>query len=320
MKLNVGCGFKKIVGYINIDVNKEVKPDFVMNAFDLDFKDEIFNEILASQVVEHLGFFKTKYFLSEASRTLRKDKFLIIETPHIEKSFELFLKASNQQEREKILGWIYGSETEYMTHIYCFPVDLMKILFMEFGFEILNIEYFDYEYLRPAVRYKCIRRNCDFKKLYLRKNLVRNGIFSYMDEIILSEFENLIKNFSFENITPNLVINMIFTSSLFAYSLNQVINQEDNNILNKLVENNFNGWIFDVIMRYYRENKNYELSFDIVKNMFFDNPTKFIYNFIEKDLRGSLKILILNKNTFKYFFDVFNLRERRVNEDIKTFK
>ena len=91
MKLNVGCGYRKLEGYINIDTDKNVKPDFVMDAYDLDFDDAKFNEVRAAQVIEHLGFFKTKYFLSEASRTLKKDKYLIIETPHIEKSFELFL-------------------------------------------------------------------------------------------------------------------------------------------------------------------------------------------------------------------------------------
>jgi len=305
MKLNVGCGFKKLSGYINIDVGKDVKPDFVMNAYDLDFDDEKFNEILASQVIEHLGFFKTKYFLSEASRVLKKDKFLIIETPHIEKSFELFLKADTMEKRERILNWIYGSETEYMTHIYCFPVELIKILLNEFNFEISDIEYFDYEYLRPAVRYKCIKRSCNLKKSYLRKNLVKNGVFSYMDEIYLSEFEKLIKEFDFEKISPNTVINMAFTSSVFSYSLNLILKQEDENILKKLVENNFNGWIFDVIMRYFRENKNYELSFETVEKMFFDNPMKFIYNFTEKNLRGSLKIPILNENTFRYVLNKY---------------
>jgi ubiquinone/menaquinone biosynthesis C-methylase UbiE len=305
MKLNVGCGFKKLSGYINIDADKDVKPDFVMNAYDLDFDDEKFNEILASQVIEHLGFFKTKYFLSESSRVLKKDKFLIIETPHIEKSFELFLKADTIEKRERILNWIYGSETEYMTHIYCFPVELMRMLLNEFNFEISDIEYFDYEYLRPAVRYRCIKRNCNLEKSYLRKNLVKNGVFSYMDEIYLSEFEKLIKEFDFEKISPNTVINMVFTSSVFSYSLNLILKQEDENIFKKLVENNFNGWIFDVIMRYFHENKNYDLSFKTVKKMFFDNPMKFIYNFTEKNLRGSLRIPVLNENTFRYVLNKY---------------
>jgi len=307
MKLNVGCGYEKLDGYINIDINPLLKPDYAMPAYNLDFNDSVFNEILAKQVIEHLGFFKTKYFLSEASRTIKKDKFLIIETPHIEKSFENFLNAKNQEDRERVLGWIYGSETEYMNHLYCFPVELMEKLFDEFGFEILKIEYYDYEYMRPSVRYTAIKKK-DYEKSNFRKKLVENGVFNLIkNEIHLYEMERIISEISFENIDNFNIFELAFRSPLAAYCVNLIIKKEDDGVLKKLLENNFLGWIFEVMIKYLKDFNDSKKAYEFVSKMFFDNPQSFIYNFIDKKRKSSLNIQIMSYDLFNY-----ELAKRRI--------
>ena len=191
MRLNVGCGRDYKIGYVNIDINPSVKSDAVMSAHDLKFEDSLFEEIIASHLIEHLGFFKAKFFLSEAYRTLKEGGVLILETPYIEKTFENFLKASNPSEREKILGWVYGSESAYQNHLYCFPLELLDSLLKEAGFEIEKTEFYDYEPLRPAVRICALKKTSEKanKKSYLRKKALNEGKMDFSDESAAAEFE-----------------------------------------------------------------------------------------------------------------------------------
>ena len=57
MKLNLGCGSKKIDGFINVDKYDTYKPDIVhdLENFPYPFKENSVSEILLSHVLEHLG-------------------------------------------------------------------------------------------------------------------------------------------------------------------------------------------------------------------------------------------------------------------------
>lgn len=309
MKLNAGCGYNKIEGYINIDINADVKPDYVMDVCYLDFEDETFNEVLAKDVVEHLGYFRTKYFLSEAFRVLRKDKFLIIETPDIEKTFKLFLEACNQIDREKILGWVYGSETKYMSHKYCYPVELMESLLIESGFEVYKKEFFNYDHLRPSVRYISIKVKREKEKSIFRRLMVKNGVLNIEDEIYLSEFEKVINSINFTGIESNDIIDYTFTSPIISLSLNELRGKiVDLEMLKALKERNFTGWIFNVMLKYYRDFRERKKAYEVVKNMFFDNPFSFIYNFIENKRKSDIKIPLLNETTFNYMLNIKGIK------------
>ncbi len=57
MKLNLGCGFNKYEGYVNVDSSPECDPDIV---WDLEktpwpWEDDSIDEILMEHVLEHLG-------------------------------------------------------------------------------------------------------------------------------------------------------------------------------------------------------------------------------------------------------------------------
>ena len=59
MKINIGSGFKRIEGFLNIDSDPGVSPDYVINLDDpkvkLPFDDSSVSEIKAHHILEHIG-------------------------------------------------------------------------------------------------------------------------------------------------------------------------------------------------------------------------------------------------------------------------
>ena len=86
MKLNLGCGFKKLEGYVNVDRFPDCAPDAVVDLerFPWPWGDDSVDEILMSHVLEHLGAAAEVYFgiFRELYRVCRHDAVLRITVPH----------------------------------------------------------------------------------------------------------------------------------------------------------------------------------------------------------------------------------------------
>lgn len=63
-RLHLGCGFKKIPGYTNVDISPYVKPDEIvdLNVTPWPWEDNTYTHIVAKDVLEHLGE-DTRHFL-----------------------------------------------------------------------------------------------------------------------------------------------------------------------------------------------------------------------------------------------------------------
>jgi SAM-dependent methyltransferase len=86
MKLNIGCGFNKLDGYINVDQFPECAPDVLWNLEETPwpFAERSVDELVAHHVLEHLGQ-ETKVFfaiLKELYRLMRHGGLLEITVPH----------------------------------------------------------------------------------------------------------------------------------------------------------------------------------------------------------------------------------------------
>lgn len=81
-RLNIGCGNRKLIGYINIDKLESCYPDIVMNIENgLDFPDNYFDEIIADKSLEHISPDKWRFVLSEIYRVSKPGCKLIFILP-----------------------------------------------------------------------------------------------------------------------------------------------------------------------------------------------------------------------------------------------
>lgn len=85
MKLNLGCGFLKIDGYVNIDYEELCAPDLCINLEDpWPFDDNSVSEIRAHHTLEHLGatYEKFLFVLKEMYRVSQHQATWHIRVPH----------------------------------------------------------------------------------------------------------------------------------------------------------------------------------------------------------------------------------------------
>jgi len=72
VKLNLGCGYRKREGYINIDNRMEVAPDLCVDVTcGLPFEDSSVDEVLAFDFLEHIPIGKTMWVIEEIYRVLK---------------------------------------------------------------------------------------------------------------------------------------------------------------------------------------------------------------------------------------------------------
>lgn len=86
LKLNLGCGFKQLEGYVNVDSRAACNPDMVL---DLEtcpwpWEDSSVEEIQMIHVLEHLGETTSGYLgiIQELYRICKDGARVIIEVPH----------------------------------------------------------------------------------------------------------------------------------------------------------------------------------------------------------------------------------------------
>jgi len=142
MKLNLGCGVHKREGYINIDCNKDVHPDRLLNIEDIEFSKESIEEVYFSNVLEHLTLNDAIKILNKIFNWLKPKGKLFIAVPDMKKICKLISKGK----RDKILfNWIYGEggNRDSFNHRWGYTEKTLKTILEKIGF--IKFSYFSDE-------------------------------------------------------------------------------------------------------------------------------------------------------------------------------
>lgn len=138
-KLNLGCGGQYLEDYINIDLYSQA--DIKMDIRELDFKDNIIEEILLLHVLEHFNIPDVNIILQHCERVLQPGGKIIIEVPDLEYCLKNWINTPEDDSKkwEFNLQTIYGdqhNDGEY--HKTGFTESRIKYMVEEVGFT--NIE------------------------------------------------------------------------------------------------------------------------------------------------------------------------------------
>lgn len=146
VKLHLGCGTKRLEGYVNVDIMSNECVDLVQNIATLDsFADGSVDEIYACHVLEHFKRNEYLLVLKEWSRVLKKGGVLRIAVP----DFDSVIQEYNQSKNLKQLhGLLYGGQDyDYNFHYLAYNFEFLSESLKEVGIE--NVERYDWKEFLP---------------------------------------------------------------------------------------------------------------------------------------------------------------------------
>jgi predicted SAM-dependent methyltransferase len=116
IKLHLGCGDRKIAGFINIDIREDVRPDIVDNAFELTkFENNSVDLIYSSHMLEHLSRKDSMRALQRWFAVLKTGGVLRLSVPDLQAVFEYYMFS---KDLDTLFGFLYGSQKYFHSFHY----------------------------------------------------------------------------------------------------------------------------------------------------------------------------------------------------------
>jgi len=155
-KMNFGCGYDKILGYLNVDVDEACAPDLLIPFGDLSsLPRNHFSEILAKDVLEHVPRAKTLEILLYLSGLMRIEGKLIVQTTSI---IDVANKLKNSSSFADQYGWticLFGNQAHPGDFHYTGFTDITLTVHLNAaGFEVLHRDMVD----GWMMRFECYKR------------------------------------------------------------------------------------------------------------------------------------------------------------------
>lgn len=139
MRLNIGCGNRRIEGYTGVDVVPRSGADIVAPADKIPLPDGCADEVMAIHLIEHVLPWRLQATLNEWARLLKPGGLLVIEAPDLIKCCTNIIKGYKGPKHPDQLGlWgIFGDsrlEDEHMLHHWAYTFDSLKPMVQVAGF------------------------------------------------------------------------------------------------------------------------------------------------------------------------------------------
>lgn len=165
MRLNLGCGVKRLESYINVDIDPSVHPEILLSAIDLKiFNDCTVDEIFGSHLIDHLSYSEFDCAIREWHRVLKHGGYLVLECPDFEALCKEFLRVSEQEKWvsyqktwHSLIKHFYGKQsTPYQYHKNGFTKDRLTSILMSVGFGDMEFLEPDYKFC-PCIKIKAVK-------------------------------------------------------------------------------------------------------------------------------------------------------------------
>lgn len=140
--LNLGCGHKKLDGFVNVDgyETDRAKPDVVHDLTKpLPWGDGEVDEVHAYHVIEHFYRWQVPGIIKDWARVLKPGGLLVLECPCLNKVLGIFhhFVTKGEPVDGRLTMWaLYGDpkyEEPAMTHRWCYPVNELMSLVEDAG-------------------------------------------------------------------------------------------------------------------------------------------------------------------------------------------
>lgn len=120
MRLNIGCGKRRLDGYVGVDAVARESVDIVAAADKVPLADGCADEILGVHIWEHFYWWQCEGVLAEWWRLMKPGALLVLEMPDLIKCCRNILEGRESRKRDQLGMWgVYGDPStrdEFMTH------------------------------------------------------------------------------------------------------------------------------------------------------------------------------------------------------------
>ncbi|MCA9398769.1 MAG: methyltransferase domain-containing protein [Candidatus Omnitrophica bacterium] len=145
MKLHLGCGTKKLNGWINIDSVKACQPDVVCDISQpLPYGDQSADEVLAEDLLEHFDKYLRFVVFYEWTRVLKIGGRITIQVPDFKKTLFKYFKFGFDNFVDFIFGENLWNSRIYIGHFgnhkWGYSQKTLHAFVEQFGIKVLSLE------------------------------------------------------------------------------------------------------------------------------------------------------------------------------------
>lgn len=144
MRLNIGCGGRRVPGYTGVDAVQRPAADIIARADKIPLPSDSVDEIMAIHLWEHFYRWECETVIAEWKRLLKVGGTLVLELPNLKKCCENILSGhfDGGKHPDQLSYWgLYGDprqEDQFMAHRWGWTPDTLCTFLTQHGFKDIS--------------------------------------------------------------------------------------------------------------------------------------------------------------------------------------